>query len=139
MGAAFLGARASGNYTKTDENGFTEMYGDGRTSRDYTYIDDILYGLWCAVQWIVQQERPVYEIVNLGNMLPVKLYELIKLIEIATGKEAKIKQLPMQPGDVEKTYADISKANELFGYNPETRIEEGIKKYVKWYEEENNL
>ena len=74
-----------------------------------------------------------YEIINLGNSNVVELRYLIQLIEDNLGKSARIKKLPDQPGDVPVTYADISKAQKLLGYEPGVRIEDGIEKFVKWY------
>ena len=105
-----------------------EVYGDGHTARDYTYIDDILQGVMATV------ERSFgFEIINLGESHTVELRELIALIEKATGKTAQINRQPMQPGDVPITYADISKARRLLGYNPQVPIEDGIARFVEWY------
>ena len=106
-------------------------YGDGRTKRDYTYISDVVKGVIEAVD-----KELGFEIINLGNNEPVELNEFIRIIERVTGKKAIIKELPMQPGDVNITYADISKAQRLLDYQPETSIEEGMKKFVKWYEKD---
>ncbi|MBI2546193.1 GDP-mannose 4,6-dehydratase [Candidatus Woesearchaeota archaeon] len=105
-----------------------EVYGDGETSRDYTYVDDIVSGVVAALE-----KNYPFEIFNLGNSATAKLRELISTIEKALGKKAKIKQMPMQPGDVPITYADISKSRKMLGYNPKTRIEEGVRKFVEWY------
>ncbi|MBQ9297860.1 MAG: GDP-mannose 4,6-dehydratase [Clostridia bacterium] len=114
------------------ENKEIPMYGDGSTARDYTYIDDIVDGIIKSCEYI-QKNDNVYEIINLGNSRPIPLKQMINTIENALGVYAKIKQLPMQPGDVNITYADISKAKELIGYEPKTPFEEGIKKFVNWY------
>jgi UDP-glucuronate 4-epimerase len=106
-----------------------EMYGDGSTKRDYTFIDDIVDGLWK-----VYNSKFGYEIFNLGNCDAVSLKNLIEVIGNALGKIPKIKQLPMQAGDVDLTNADISKAKKYFGYAPQTRIEDGIIKTVAWYQ-----
>ncbi|HUK83173.1 MAG TPA: NAD-dependent epimerase/dehydratase family protein [Verrucomicrobiae bacterium] len=106
-----------------------EVFGDGSTRRDYTYIDDILQGVLAAL------DRPLgYEIINLGESRTVELRELIALIEKATGKSAKIKRQPPQPGDVPTTFADISKARRLLDYNPQVAIEDGIARFVEWYQ-----
>lgn len=103
-------------------------FGDGSTQRDYTYIDDIVSGVCAAV------EKPFeYEIINLGNNQPVSLNEFIKILEELTDKKAVINQLPLQPGDVPRTYADISKAQKLLGYQPTTNFKDGLKKFVEWY------
>jgi len=105
-----------------------ELYGDGTSRRDYTYVDDIMDGLLKAV------DRPFpFEIFNLGESQTVELTKLIRLIEDATGKKAVITQLPAQPGDTPLTYADISKARAGLGYRPRVAIEEGIAKFVSWY------
>ena len=108
------------------------MFGDGTTSRDYTYIDDIVDGITKSIKY-VENNNNVYEILNLGNSNPVSLKEMINTIGQALNIEPKIKQLPMQPGDVDRTYADITKAKKLIGYEPKTTFEEGIKKFVEWY------
>lgn len=105
-----------------------EMFGDGRSSRDYTYIDDIIDGIMKC-----RETEFDYEVFNIGNSSPVRLSELIGLIEGATGKKARVKRLPMQPGDVERTFADITKARTAFGYEPKTTIEKGIGEFVDWY------
>ena len=108
------------------------MFGDGTTSRDYTYIDDIVDGIKKSCEYVMKNEN-VYEILNLGNSTPVSLKQMINTIGQVLNKEPKINQLPMQPGDVERTFADISKAKELIGYNPQTSFKEGIENFVKWY------
>ena len=108
------------------------MFGDGTTSRDYTYIDDIVDGIIRSCNY-VENNNDVYEILNLGNSSPVSLKEMINIIGQVIGTEPKIKQLPMQPGDVDRTFADISKAKKLIGYNPKTSFKEGIENFVKWY------
>lgn len=114
------------------------MFGDGTTSRDYTYIDDIVEGIQKSCEYCMNN-RDVYEILNIGNSSPVSLKEMIETIGKVLGKEPKIKQLPMQPGDVDRTYADISKAKKMLGYEPNTSFEEGIKKFVNWYKENQEL
>ena len=114
------------------------MFGDGSTSRDYTYIDDIVDGITKSINY-VEINSNVYEILNLGNSSPVTLKEMIQTIGEALGKEPKINQLPMQPGDVERTFADVSKAKELIGYEPKTSFKEGIENFVKWYKINKDL
>jgi len=106
------------------------MFGDGSTSRDYTYIDDIVTGVINCMQNIKG-----YEIINLGNSRPTSLINLIKLLEKASKKQAVIKKEQMKPGDVFTTFADISKASKLINYSPETSIEEGINKFILWYKQ----
>ena len=107
------------------------IYGDGKSKRDYTFVDDIVSGFMACLE-----KQFKFEVINLGNSNPIELKTLISLIEKNAGKKAKIKNLPMQPGDVEITYADIKKAKRLLGWEPEVRIEEGIKKTVEWYKNE---
>ncbi|WP_127529786.1 GDP-mannose 4,6-dehydratase [Paenibacillus kobensis] len=111
------------------------VYGDGSTRRDYTYIDDIIDGMLGALHYVESRE-PVYEIVNLGTNHTIELAELVQTIENELGRKANIRRLPKQPGDVEKTYADITKANRLFGYEPKTQLAQGITRFVTWYRSE---
>lgn len=108
------------------------MFGDGTTSRDYTYIDDIVDGIRKSCEYCMNNEN-TYEILNIGNSSPVTLKEMIMTIGKALGKQPKIKQLPMQPGDVDRTFADISKAKKLIGYEPRVSFEHGITNFVEWY------
>ncbi len=102
--------------------------GDGTAKRDFTYIGDILQGVLASIY------KPFpYEIINLGESKIVEVNYLISLIEKNLGKKAKIKYLAPAPGDVPITYADISKAKKLLGYEPKMQIEEGIERYVKWF------
>ncbi len=105
-----------------------DVYGDGLSSRDYTYIDDITDAITGNLDNIKG-----YEIFNLGNSRPVGLAELVGLIESATGKKAIINRMGFQPGDVQTTFADITKAKKMLNYNPSTPIESGISKFVEWY------
>lgn len=107
-----------------------QQYGDGSTSRDYTYISDIVDGVVRSI------DRPLgYKVLNLGNGRPYKLKNFIKLVEESVGRDAIIELCPDQPGDVERTCADISSARALLGYNPEVTFEEGIARTVEWYKE----
>jgi len=108
------------------------MFGDGNTSRDYTYCDDTVDGICRVLNYLFDHEK-VYEIINLGNNQPVRLRDMIATIEQATGKKARIRQLPMQPGDVDITFASIEKAESLLGYHPKYSFEEGIRNFVDWY------
>ncbi|MEO0454511.1 MAG: NAD-dependent epimerase/dehydratase family protein [Verrucomicrobiota bacterium] len=105
-------------------------FGDGSTRRDYTYIDDIVDGVEKALSYAGPNRHEVF---NLGESDTVELRELISLLEKHLGVEAKIKSLPSQPGDVPLTYADITKAKSLLGYLPQTKIDEGIEKFVEWF------
>jgi len=108
------------------------VFGDGSTSRDYTYVDDTVEGV------IACTEREFgYEIINLGESQTVKLNRLIGLIESAMEIKAEINHQPVQPGDVPITYANIEKAQRLLGYNPKTQIEDGIPKFVEWFRQHN--
>ena len=108
------------------------MFGDGSTSRDYTYIDDIVNGIIKSCDYVLNHEN-VYEIINIGSNHPISLSEMIQTIAKVLDVEPKIKRMPMQPGDVDRTYADISKAKELLGYEPKVNFEDGIREFVKWY------
>lgn len=114
------------------ENKPIPFYGDGTTKRDYTYIDDIVDGILKSMSYLFNNEN-VYEIFNLGESHVVSLKEMVETIENALGKKAILDIQPMQPGDVEKTYADISKAKSMIGYDPQTNFAEGIRKFVEWY------
>lgn len=114
------------------------MFGDGTTSRDYTYIDDIVDGIIKSCNYCMSN-KDVYEILNIGNSSPVSLKEMIETIGKALGKTPKIKQLPMQPGDVDRTYADVSKAKKLIGYEPKVSFKQGIKKFVEWHKENKRI
>ncbi|MFP4050471.1 MAG: NAD-dependent epimerase/dehydratase family protein [Thermoplasmata archaeon] len=107
-----------------------DVYNYGDMKRDFTYIDDIVDGVTACL------ENPFdYEIFNLGNNTPVKLMDFIQILEDTLGMEAKKNMMPMQPGDMKITYAEISKSHEMLGYEPETGIEEGIEKFIDWYRE----
>ncbi|MCK5699360.1 MAG: GDP-mannose 4,6-dehydratase [Candidatus Aenigmarchaeota archaeon] len=104
------------------------MYGDGTTKRDYTYVDDIVSGIIAGLD-----RNYSFEIFNLGNSKTVSLKDFIATIESAVGKKAKIKKMPLQPGDVTITYADLTKSRKMLGYEPKTSIDEGIRNFVEWY------
>lgn len=108
------------------------LFGDGKSARDYTFIDDIVNGVVAAIERAPQLGG---EIFNLGNSQTVELKHLIEVIESATGKTAHIEWQGDQPGDVPLTYADISHAQELLDYAPQVSIEEGIKEVVAWLRE----
>lgn len=111
-----------------EQNKPIPVFGDGTTIRDYTYIDDIIDGILKAIDY----NKTPYEIINLGGGSPVTLNQMIETIEKVLGKKAEINRLPMQPGDVNKTISDITKAKQLLGYNPKTTFEDGIRKFVQW-------
>ncbi|MCG7279743.1 GDP-mannose 4,6-dehydratase [Chryseobacterium taklimakanense] len=108
------------------------FYGDGTTARDYTFIDDIIDGIMKSITYLENTEN-VYEIINLGENEVINLKEMVSAIEGEMQKEAAKKPMPMQPGDVSKTNADISKAKYLIGYQPGTNFQNGIKKFVEWF------
>jgi len=105
------------------------VFGDGTTRRDYTYVDDIISGVRAAIDY----DQTYYEVVNLGESRTVELLELIALLEKELDLPAQIDRQPLQPGDVPQTFADITKARRLLGYDPQTQIESGIKRFVEWF------
>lgn len=115
-----------------DENASIEMYGDGSTARDYTYISDTVSGIFNGANYLLNH-NDVYETINLGNNTPVKLSDLIETLYRHMEKQPEVKQMPMQEGDVDITFADISRAKSLIGYSPEIPFNVGIAKFVDWY------
>ncbi|WP_027382806.1 GDP-mannose 4,6-dehydratase [Epilithonimonas caeni] len=108
------------------------FYGNGSTARDYTFIHDIIDGILKSIDYLETNEN-VYEIINLGESEVVTLDQMVSVLEETIGKKANKKMLPMQPGDVQKTNADITKARALIGYSPGTNFQNGIKKFVEWF------
>jgi UDP-glucuronate 4-epimerase len=108
------------------------LYGDGSTSRDYTYWNDTTAGVLGAVKYILTHKK-VYEIINLGNSAPVKLIELVNTMAEILGVQPKLVFEEKKAGDVDATYADINKARKLLGYNPETELVVGLEKFINWY------
>jgi UDP-glucuronate 4-epimerase len=108
------------------------MYGDGMSQRDYTYIDDILQGVEGALTWVGENEG-AYEIVNLGESRTIGLQDMIQVLGDELEITPRVRRLPMQPGDVERTFADISKAKRLLGYDPQWEFREGIRSFVRWF------
>lgn len=108
-----------------------DVYNHGDHERDFTYITDIVDGVLRSIDRVQG-----YDIFNLGNNCCVNLKYFISLIEKELGQEAEKNMLPMQKGDVHKTYADISKAKEILGWEPKVKIEEGIKSFITWYKNE---
>jgi UDP-glucuronate 4-epimerase len=106
-----------------------DQFGDGSTRRDYTYIDDVIQGTMAAFKY----NGPRFDVFNLGESDTIQLKDLIAAIETALGKKAKINRLPEQPGDMPLTCADISKARKLLGYNPGTRLSDGLPKFIDWF------
>lgn len=113
------------------EDGEIPMFGDGSTSRDYTYIDDTLSGVLGALDWAARHQGG-YDIFNLGNHRTVTLSEMIATISEEMGAEARIKRLPMHPGDVDRTFADISRARRELGYEPSTDFRAGVRLFLDW-------
>ena len=111
-----------------DEGRPIPVFGDGSSGRDYTFVEDTVQGVIAALKHPCS-----YEIFNLGNSHPVDLNTLISTIENAVGRKAEIQRLPMQPGDVPITFADISRAQQILNYRPATPFAEGIEKFVAWY------
>ena len=105
------------------------VYGNGESARDYTYIDDILTGLLSAI------DRPLdFEVINLGESKTTTLRELVDTLGRLSIRPVETEHLPTQPGDVEITYADVSKARSLLDYHPATSIEDGLTKFLEWFE-----
>jgi UDP-glucuronate 4-epimerase len=114
------------------ENKEITVYGDGTTSRDYTYIEDIVDGIFKSVDYVTNNEK-VYEIFNLGSNSPISLTGMIQTISDVLEIEPKINRQPMQPGDVDRTYACIDKARNILGYEPSITFKEGIERFKVWY------
>lgn len=111
------------------------LYGDGSSRRDYTYVDDIIDGVMAAVEY----DKSDYEIINIGNNRTVQLLELVEAIDEVSGRELEHVFGPEQPGDIDQTWADISKARELLGYTPNYDLEKGLREFVEWYESKQEL
>ncbi len=105
------------------------FFGDGSTSRDYTFVQDIVDGVRNAIDY----DKSLTEVINLGNSRTVTLLELISAIEKSVGKKAILDKLPNQPGDVPITFANVSKAKKLLNYSPSTTLEEGLEEFKLWY------
>jgi len=123
-----------------------DVFNNGNMQRDFTYIDDIVEGVvrvmntppggrasWDGTSPDPSSSTAPYRLYNIGNSNPVKLMEFIEAIEEALGKEAKKNFLPLQPGDVASTWADVSGLADDFGYQPNTPVKEGVKRFVEWY------
>ena len=112
-----------------------KVFNSGDMERDFTYIDDIVVGVVTIIEKPVTEFRPMYKIYNIGNNNSVKLMDFIATIEKYMGKEAKKEMYPMQMGDVQRTWADVSELIKDYNYKPSTSIEEGIKQFITWYKE----
>lgn len=116
---------------KIENDQAIEMYGDGSSARDYTFIHDTVSGIMSAWNYVKNNEN-VYEIINLGNKNPVQLKELIATLYEILEKTPNVIQTTMKPGDVNITFADISKAQKLLNYNPQTSLKDGLIAFVNW-------
>ena len=110
-------------------------FGDGTTSRDYTFVADIIQGVTAAVDLSRREDRR-FEVVNLGESRTVTLSEMIRVIGEVFDRKPRVTSLPAQPGDVERTHADVSKAQEILGYRPSTQFLDGMRAFASWYEGE---
>lgn len=128
-----------------------DVYNHGNMERDFTYIDDIVQGIeklidkapqanvdWDEEKDDISESFAPYKIYNIGNNSPIKLMRFIKALESALGQEAEKNYMEMQPGDVKRTYADMSDLEQDINFKPSTTIEEGLEKFVKWYKEYYN-
>jgi len=113
------------------------VFGDGTSSRDYTYVDDTVDGVIKAMDYIVAKQ--CFEVYNLGESKTINLLEMIKTIESVSGKQAKLDWQPKQIGDVDYTCADITRSKEILNYNPTYSFEAGIRNFISWFEHSNRL
>lgn len=113
------------------------VFGDGSTARDYTFVLDTVDGIARGVDYLLSHTG-VYETINLGNHRPVALLELIQAVGEAVGCEPQLEFQPMQAGDVDVTYADISKAQQLLGYSPQTTLQDGLRDFVLWLDQQED-
>lgn len=111
-----------------------QVFGEGKMQRDFTYVDDIVSGIVAAIDKNYEDE-----LFNLGCGRKEELMEYIRMVEVSCGKEAKKDYLPMQPGDVRASLADISKAQKMLGFEPKTQIKDGVPKFVEWYRKYYNI
>jgi len=110
-----------------------KVFNNGDLSRDFTYVDDIVKGITLIVEKEDEQEN--YQLFNIGNSKPVQLLEFINEIEATLGKQAEKIMLPMQPGDVNQTWADVEDLKKRYGYNPDYSIKDGVRNFIKWYKQ----
>ncbi|AYN68436.1 NAD-dependent epimerase [Euzebyella marina] len=110
------------------------VFNHGKMERDFTYVDDIVEGVYRILTGPVSN-RPKYKVYNIGNNNSVKLMDFIEAIESSMGKKAEKNMMPMQPGDVERTWADVSDLMKDYDYKPDTKVKEGIQNFVKWYKD----
>jgi len=109
------------------------FYGDGSSSRDYTFVGDIVEGIRAAMQF----QGASYTVINLGNNRTLSLKEMVRTLEQLTGIEARVERLPDQPGDLPRTWADISRAEALLGYAPRTSFEDGVRRFLDWLQSQS--
>jgi UDP-glucuronate 4-epimerase len=109
------------------------VFGDGSMERDFTYVDDVVTGVVGSVDHVIAEQT--FTILNLGESEPVRLGDLVTALEAATGRQARIDRRPVPPGDVERTFADVSRAREMLGYAPGVDLQEGLRRFVAWYHE----
>lgn len=121
------------------KGGEIPFYGTGNTRRDYTFIGDIVDGVTKALFWNASQNPGNYAIFNLGESHTISLAEMVACLEKVTKRKASLKRLPAQPGDVEITYADVTKAKEILGYDPRTSFESGVEIFVSWLLAKENI
>tara|TARA_R100000935_G_scaffold58746_1_gene97460 strand:+ start:2940 stop:3956 length:1017 start_codon:yes stop_codon:yes gene_type:complete len=112
-----------------------KVFNNGDLERDFTYIDDIVDGVFKIINKNITEDSNKYSLYNIGNSKPVKLMDFITEIENQTGIEAKKQMLPMQPGDVSRTWADVSALKKDFGYEPATSVAEGVGEFIQWYKQ----
>ena len=108
------------------------FYGDGSSKRDYTFVDDIIQGINASIKWISEPSSS-YDVFNLGESKTIMLSEMLMAIESSMGKKAIVDSLPSQPGDVNTTYADISKAIKVLGYDPKVDFHKGVDRFIQWH------
>ncbi|HEX6574847.1 MAG TPA: GDP-mannose 4,6-dehydratase [Gemmatimonadaceae bacterium] len=108
------------------------FYGDGGTERDYTYVADVVDGIERALAWTIAGKPGTFDTFNLGESTTTSLAQLVELIAREVGATPQLERLPDQPGDVQRTFADITKARSTFGYDPHTTMEDGIRSFVQW-------
>ena len=113
------------------------LYGNGETSRDYTYVMDTVDGIFKAYQYLASNDG-VFENINLGNRNPVSLLEMVNTIEKVLGIAPELRFAEAQAGDVDRTFASIGKAEKLLGYSPKTSFEEGVRHFANWYKQQAN-
>lgn len=123
--------------TKEEEEAIP-VFGDGTTARDYTYVDDTVDGIINCCEYLFTNQN-VYDTLNLGNSFPIALNTMIESIATISGIKPIINRLPMQAGDVNQTFADISKAINLVGYSPKISFDEGISRFVKWFTHKQSI